>query len=453
MRTTPEIQTDPRLDWSIHAHPLNWPISAKTFLADAVLRVGKALCDPWYNDEPAALAVPISPDLANLDNAFAGEQPIPAIHAQHRAQVLSVISFPVYWDMIDREDDGAEPADDEPITRDHWEQVLIEISVRENLRIHARRAIIHVARFIARQAVAGTLRTYARPMPGGLPEELPSHFWELFDPRPRIASCSFNLEDPTNPSASPTHFIFVDAEDLQNAINGIKPTDRVNLIPELDGATERSDPYVVSTLEVTSWLKKRHGRSRMPLDSSHVPPKCRRKIWKPCRRRGLQEGLAASYGQLPAVLQTRGPRRRLTIDREFARQSRGIRHPRQPNSLVSMQSATLPCPSPANSGRQPEGPASDSPILRRRLELRNSPAPDGRYRHRRPICRPRQEHLGKDETLRRRAPVLEIRTGRPLFSRRARCLDREEQRRLHQRTLESRLSLQRPTKLRNAKVE
>ena len=241
------------------------------------------MCDPWYNEEPAALAVPVSPDLADLHDAFDGEHAIPAIHAQNRAQVLSVISFPEYWDMIDREDDGAEPADDEPITRDHWEQVLIETSFRENTRIHAQRAIIHVARFIARQAVAGKLRTYARPIPGGLPEELPSHFWELFDPRPRIAAGSFNLNDPTNPSANPTHFIFVDADDLQNAINSIKPTDRINLIPELDGATERPDPYVVSTLEVTSWLK-----------SVMADPECR---WtRPMFRRNAEEKFGSRAG-------------------------------------------------------------------------------------------------------------------------------------------------------------
>lgn len=255
MRTTPETQADPQLDWSIHAHPLDWPISAKTFLADAVLRVGKALCEPWYNEEPAALAVPASPDLPRLDQAFDGDQPIPAIHAEHRAEVLSIISFPEYWESIERDDDSAEPADDEPITRDHWEEALIDISFRENTRLHARRAIVHVARFIAQQAVAGILRTYARPTPGGLAEELPGHFWEVDDPRPRIASCSFNLDDPANPSATPTHFIFVDPEDLQKAIDSIKSTDRINLIPQLEGTKTEPDFYAISTLEVTAWLK------------------------------------------------------------------------------------------------------------------------------------------------------------------------------------------------------
>ncbi|HEX8573814.1 MAG TPA: hypothetical protein VF759_13805 [Allosphingosinicella sp.] len=213
------------------------------------------MCEPWYNEEPAALAVPVSPNLPHLDKAFDGDQPIPAIHTQRRAEVLSVISFPDYWESIERDDDGSGPADDEPITRDHWEEALIEISSRENTRSHAQRAIIHVARFIAQQAVSGTLRTYARPIAGGLPEELSGHLWELHDPRPRIASCSFNLEDPTNPSANPTHFLFVDEEDLQKAIDGIKPTDRINLIPEPDGATARPDLYAVSTLEVAEWLK------------------------------------------------------------------------------------------------------------------------------------------------------------------------------------------------------
>jgi hypothetical protein len=249
------IPADSQLDWSVHAHPLHWPISTKTFLAEAVLRVGKALCDPWYNEEPAALAAPISPDIPDLGEAFEGENPIPGIHAQQGGAVLTEISFSEYWEMIERDPDGTEPADDEPITRHHWEQVLIGISFRENTRLHAQRAIVHVARFIAKRAVAGTLRTYARPMPGGLSEDLPSHLWEVDDPLPRIASCNLNLEDPTKPSAVPTHLIFVDPEVLQEAIDSIQPADRINLIPELDGAAVRPDLYLVSTLEVTSWLK------------------------------------------------------------------------------------------------------------------------------------------------------------------------------------------------------
>src|SRR4051794_1519916 len=165
----PPVQAEVQLDWSVHAHPLHWPISAKVFLAEAVLRVGKALCDPWYNEEPAALAEPISPDIPDLDEAFDGEKPIPAIHAQHRAAILSEISFSEYWEMIDREEGGTEPPDDEPITRDHWEQVLIHISFRENTRVHAQRAIVHVARFIANHAVRGALRTYGGRIPGGIP--------------------------------------------------------------------------------------------------------------------------------------------------------------------------------------------------------------------------------------------------------------------------------------------
>jgi hypothetical protein len=88
-----------------------------------------------------------------------------------------------------------------------------------------------------------------------LSEDLPSHWWEVDDSLPRIASCSLNIEDPMNPSAIPTHLIFVDPEDLQNAIDSIQPADRVNLIPELDGAAVRPDVYLVSTLEVTAWLK------------------------------------------------------------------------------------------------------------------------------------------------------------------------------------------------------
>lgn len=275
---------EPQLDWSVHADPLHWPISAKTFLAEAVLQVGRALCEPWYDEEPAALAKPVGPCLPELDEAFHGEEPVAAVHAQYRAVVLSEISFSDYWEMVEADREGTEPSPDEPITRDHWEQVLVDISFRENSRLHAQRAILHVARFLAKNAVMGALRTYGGRIPGGRPEELPSHFWEVHDPRPRIASCSLDVKDWANPAAAPTHVVFVEPEDLQKLVAGIKPNGRVNLIPELEGATARPDLYAVSTLEVAAWLKS------MMEDPSHHN-------WKSGRfRRDAEEKFGSRVG-------------------------------------------------------------------------------------------------------------------------------------------------------------
>lgn len=249
------IPADPELDWSVHAHPLHWPISTKAFLAEAVLRVGKALCDPWYNEEPAALAAPLSPEIPAVDDAFNGGKPVPAIHAQHRAAVLGQLSFSKYWESLGRNDYWVDPADDEPISEEHWEEVTVDISFREQTRKHANRAIVHVAKFIAEHAITGTLRTYIRAIPGGSYEELPSRLWAIDDPRPRIASCSLNIEDAMNPSATPTHLIFVDPDDLEKALDDRRFVTRINLIPELEGTKGRPDYYIASTLEVTAWLK------------------------------------------------------------------------------------------------------------------------------------------------------------------------------------------------------
>lgn len=70
--------------------------------------------------------------------------------------------------------------------------------------------------------VEGRIRTYARLTGGGDPVELPAAAWEIDDAVPRFATASFNFERAHDPSAFPTHWIFVDKADWDAAMNGLR---------------------------------------------------------------------------------------------------------------------------------------------------------------------------------------------------------------------------------------
>lgn len=58
--------------------------------------------------------------------------------------------------------------------------------------------------------VQGAFPAWARPIGGGVPEEIPAGNWELDDLSPRFATGTINMRRPFDPEAEPTHTIFVD---------------------------------------------------------------------------------------------------------------------------------------------------------------------------------------------------------------------------------------------------
>lgn len=58
--------------------------------------------------------------------------------------------------------------------------------------------------------VQGAFPAWARPIGGGVPEEIPAENWELDDLMPRFATGTINMRRPFDPEAEPTHTIFVD---------------------------------------------------------------------------------------------------------------------------------------------------------------------------------------------------------------------------------------------------
>ena len=59
--------------------------------------------------------------------------------------------------------------------------------------------------------VHGRIACFARPLNGGDVVPIPESLWEIDDPLPRMAIGAFNLQNWSDPTALPTHRIFVDA--------------------------------------------------------------------------------------------------------------------------------------------------------------------------------------------------------------------------------------------------
>ncbi|MES1974274.1 MAG: AlpA family transcriptional regulator [Pseudomonadota bacterium] len=58
--------------------------------------------------------------------------------------------------------------------------------------------------------IQGAFPAWARPIGGGVPEEIPAENWELDDLTPRFASGTMNMRRPFDLEAEPTHTIFLD---------------------------------------------------------------------------------------------------------------------------------------------------------------------------------------------------------------------------------------------------
>lgn len=231
-----------RLDWSAHADPSRWPISEHIFLADAVQRVGEAICHPWDPGLPSAMAFNPSPFIPGPDDAFVDGQPIAAIHELFAPVIRSVVSPATFAELQLRDDRAAwlashvaDPAGgsplpalalrarngedrDDPVTYDHWNDAGLVAALDGTLAENARKAMPEVARAIAELAFDADIETFARPLHGGEMVPLLPALWALDDPLPRIATCTLRLDDPFNPDADGDHRIFVGDTGLDTAI-------------------------------------------------------------------------------------------------------------------------------------------------------------------------------------------------------------------------------------------
>jgi len=271
----PKTEESP-LDWSIHRDRSRWPVSTKTFLAEATLITGNALCVPWDGSEPAWMSHPKRSPVPFAHEAFIGGAPVAAVHAEFAPEIRTAMSPAEYLLRLINVDPAAwhegelpYPADaslaalelrarnkedqDDPITPAHWGDVACQINSEIAELDVAERALRAIAELIANLALSTRLRTYARPFGGGAMIELEPSLWELDDPLTRAATCTLSLNDPFNRNAAPTHLIFVERSDLEPALASLTPADKVYLIKELEGG-DRQGRYAGAVEELTEWI-------------------------------------------------------------------------------------------------------------------------------------------------------------------------------------------------------
>lgn len=274
-KTATTTDQSPR-DWSIHRDRSRWPVSAKTFLAEALLITGKALCVPWDGSEPAWMSHPKRSPVPFADEAFIDGMPVRAVHAEFAAEIRAAMSPAGYLLSLINEDPVAwhegqlpYPADaslaalelrarnkedqGDPITHAHWDDAACRINSEIAELEVAARALRSIAELIANLALSTRLKTYARVFGGGPMVELDCPLWEVDDPLTRAATCSLNLDDPFNRNAPPTHFIFVERDDLELALASLTPADKIYLVEELEGG-DREGRYAGAVQELTEWL-------------------------------------------------------------------------------------------------------------------------------------------------------------------------------------------------------
>lgn len=235
-------------EWDIYADQTQWPLSGKgIFLARAVSILGEASSVAWNDEIPTYMQLKPLPAIANVEDAFDSlSQPIPEVH---RAFVdsINLIKTPgtfaaeclsqAEWvrSLVPNPEGGealpsallrARRGEDlnDPITIDHWEDVSIQScwhregkrGGEEHMRLIGSRlqsAILH-----------HRVRTYIRPIGGSLDGAVPldESFWEMDDPLPRLAWCGLDLMQPLDPSVPPSHWIFVNSDDLTAELSNIE---------------------------------------------------------------------------------------------------------------------------------------------------------------------------------------------------------------------------------------
>lgn len=234
----------PSAPWQCYSYPQAWPQSAcGLFMAKAVQIVGAALCEPWDDEAPLWMRHELLPEVPPVYEAYdeAGA-PLANVHEAYAEVVRSTISPATFaadmlteaqWirscvpnpeggepisSLLLRANSGADRVD--PITWEHWEHVSVRsATIREEL-LGAQARLNLVARTIQHLVLEGSLQTFMRPIGGSIEHavEIKGSWWELDDPLPRLAWCGLDVAAPLDPSAAPTHWIFVDRDGLTSGV-------------------------------------------------------------------------------------------------------------------------------------------------------------------------------------------------------------------------------------------
>lgn len=221
------------LDWRRwYSDRAAWPVTKDIFLADAVCRLGTVMVFPFSDEMVAAAALDPAPFVPEAHEAFHDDgRPIAAVHAAWAPAILSDRPAAEFFADVLRTHDRSTwlaahafdpatgrarfdlartPHRDDVVTREHWEEVAFESGYVNEMRRAAGTALPHVARALARLALLGDIRTFARPIDGvGDDVEIDPRDWEINDPLARIASCGIDVAFPRAVDREATHLVFV----------------------------------------------------------------------------------------------------------------------------------------------------------------------------------------------------------------------------------------------------
>ncbi|MEA1015339.1 hypothetical protein [Sphingosinicella sp. LY1275] len=232
--------------WHIYEDELRWPISSGgLFLAKAVQVIGTAASLTWSEEMPTWMRIDPPKGLPRYQDAFDDDNnAIPRMHALFKDVARAVIAPSTYdveflsdasWvrdllpdNYVDRtipdSSYGGKYSDNETIDAGLWEEVGILACDLQQTSNAAWKQTTYVAKLIQSLVMDGKIRCYIRPVGGSISgaSDLPIEYWEIDDPLPRLAWCGINMDTPLDGNAQPSHWIFVDKLQVEEAIQGIE---------------------------------------------------------------------------------------------------------------------------------------------------------------------------------------------------------------------------------------
>lgn len=246
-----------KLDWTRwYRDRSGWPHSAadRLFLAKAVLKIAPLLIFPWDDIIPAGTMADEQPLLPGTLDAFDWDgNPRPEVHGPWAPALLDYMSAAEFTSQrMERQDPDAWVAAQkyDPVTRrmafdpakaytsgtdvsfEHWDMASFQASEINELRGAGMICMPLLARAIADMAIAGDVRTIARPINGGAEVELKPELWLVDDASYRLASCGLDLENPFDVEATSTHLIFIDLKGFDEHVALYARRHMISLIEE-----------------------------------------------------------------------------------------------------------------------------------------------------------------------------------------------------------------------------
>ncbi|KQM26488.1 MULTISPECIES: hypothetical protein [unclassified Sphingomonas] len=246
-----------KLDWARwYRKQSGWPLRAndRLFLAEAVLRIAPLLIFPWDDIIPLGTMANEQPLLPGTLDAFDWDgNPRPEVHGAWAPALLNYMSAAEFTSQrMERQDPDAwlaahkydpvsggmvfDPAkaytSGTGVSFEHWDTASFQAAEINELRRVGMICMPLLARAIADMAVAGDIRTIARPINGGAEVALTAEQWFVDDASYRLASCGLDLENPFDVDATPTHLIFIDLKGFDEHVALYARRHMISLIEE-----------------------------------------------------------------------------------------------------------------------------------------------------------------------------------------------------------------------------